>query len=783
MQNSEWIIDAGDQRIVFDTGHGVMPAAVSLKNFDGGYEPVLTGDRCAFTVTKEDGRVCRSQLAGEPELRDFTDHRQIVFPEVEFIDGSGRVIPELTAAFTYDCFFDGTVFCSFYFLVKADCGYKYRDLKLALGSELSRFDDIRWAILHRREKVDGAMIQDLAPQRNLERGLEMVCPEISPLVSFNAFRPGAEAMYMEFFMEGGASLTGKPGVNTTRIDWKNGSPAVEWNFQNVLDTKPRVCLQLRNFWGWIIKNPPRTRHLPPMTMYHYLDNAVRYPSTAEINAMADSGCDLLILHENWRHDLQNDGIPCDRERFLATVKAAHDRGIRVAVYIRGNENSAVEGSCEWFDRCLKKDFDGLYMDYGGPMCRLSAADENFVNGRIHFRAHYETFRRLRERVGKDGLLFSHTGPCFSGMSMNFFDGYVSGEGERGMLILSRKHHEYYSMAAVATGTMWTAAFPEYSTEKMIPFLAAAGQYPHNPLGEQFPSSSLAHPGEPGINDHVFRPLWKLWGMVRNEKDLRICCDYNSRGVFPAEPECGHHLLVSADGRRALYVVTNFADAERTFDVTFDSKRAGLDPAGKRVWKLSPTLQSPGTETLCSAAKLTVTLPSCGVAGFYFSDGEPDFFGYRRAYHVPCGSGKQFLAQLEEQRRLRENPPQWDNLFLTVGIAPQMAFGYEDSMLLDLFDNDSFVVEFMPDGSLREIAKILRADGKSLCTGDRSTTLDLKQLLPPGRHRLGLQATHLGEPFYSFFKAELSDGNGRSYEIIFRNDLEPDRAFLRFDVLI
>ena len=778
-----WIIDAGDQRIIFDDAHGVMPASVSLKNYDGVYETVVDGDRSGFTVTKEDGRVCRTTVVDDPELLEFPDRKQIVFPAVKFRDDSGELIPELMASFTYDCFFDGTVFGSFYFLVESDRNFKYKDLKLFVGTDAARFDDVRWAILHRRSKIDGAMIQDLAPQRFLERNKPMECPETSLLVNFNAFRTGAEAAYMEFFMEGGATLNDKPDAASTRIAWQDGSPSVEWNFQTYFDTKPNVSMQLRNYWGWIIKNPPAVRHLPPMTMYHYLDNSVRYPDAEELRAMADSGCDVLILHESWRHDLQNNGIPYDKAGFLATVRTAHELGMRVAVYIRGNENSAVEGACEWFDRYLKKNWDGLYMDYGGPTLRFSPPDEDFVHGRTHFRAHYETFRRLRERVGRDGLLFSHTGPSYSGMSMGFFDGYVSGEGERGMLVLSRRHHEYFSMAAVTTGTMWTAAFPEYSSEKMVPFLAASGQYPHNPLGEQFPSSSLAHPREPGINDKVFRPLWKLWSMVKNECDLRIRNDCNTRNVFPADPECGHHLLFSADGKRALYVVTNFADTERTFDVTPDWARTGFDVGGKRVWLMSPDMASPGVEKSAAATGMSVTLPGCGVAGFYLADAEPDFSMYRKPYHVPCASGKTYLAQLEEQRKLRTDPPRWDRLLLTAGIAPQTAFGYEDSMLLDLYDNDSFVVEFAPDGTVRELAKLLRANGKSLYSGDRSVPIDLKKLLPPGRHHLGIRASHLGEPFYSFFFAELSNGAGESYEIVFRNDLEPDRAFLRFDVVV
>ena len=63
--------------------------------------------------------------------------RQIVFPAVKFRDDSGELIPELTATFAYDCFFDGTVFGSFYFLVESDRNFRYKDLKLFVGTDAS----------------------------------------------------------------------------------------------------------------------------------------------------------------------------------------------------------------------------------------------------------------------------------------------------------------------------------------------------------------------------------------------------------------------------------------------------------------------------------------------------------------------------------------------------------------------------------------------------------------------------------------------------------------------
>ena len=161
------------------------------------------------------------------------------------------------------------------------------------------------------------------------------------------------------------------------------------------------------------------------------------------------------------------------------------------------------------------------MDYGGPFCEIIKPDEAFPGGRTMFREHYLKLRRLRATMGPDGLFYSHTGPFYSALGMNFMDGYTSGEGERGLLIKGRKIHEYYSMSAVAPGTLWSAAFPEYSSKEIVPFLAAAGQYPHAPLGMAGYTCSLAHPQVPGINDLNFRPLWKTLEHIPIRKEYPV----------------------------------------------------------------------------------------------------------------------------------------------------------------------------------------------------------------------------------------------------------------------
>ena len=134
-------------------------------------------------------------------------------------------------------------------------------------------------------------------------------------------------------------------------------------------------------------------------MYHYLDNFQKYPTNECLDQIQKIGADLLILHENWRFDIQDDGIPADSAALKRVITEAHKRNIRIALYIRGDECSAVESACEWFSRYLQKDYDGFYMDYGGPF-HPAAPTESFPGGRIEFRRYFLRMKALRDRIGK-----------------------------------------------------------------------------------------------------------------------------------------------------------------------------------------------------------------------------------------------------------------------------------------------------------------------------------------------------------------------------------------------
>ena len=771
--------------------NGMLKGIFLLKDFTGCN---LIKNAMTLIVTMSDGQSLNVVSNGKsPEQWLTRDKISILeFTDLAFADSEGKIVPEFRMTLRYEFYEDGTVFTDAFFLGEMEHKQAITGFELKIPLDLSAFETVRWSVTYRPKKIDGALIQTSAPERNLPPDEDRVFEHsIFPLTGFNLWNKEGPSCYAEFFMEGDNVLAGNPGCNRSSITWENGSPVLCWNFQ----TEP-VCptsgpWQWRNRWGWVIAPASQQRHFPPLSMYHFLDNFKRYPSNEVLEDIAAAGIEVLILHENWRTDVQNGGQPYDPVRFREVVEFAHQHNIRVMVYIRGNENSIIEECGDWFDHYLKKDYDGLYMDYGGPFHNQTPPNESFQGGRIHFRKHYFENRMRRKIVGKEGLLYSHTGPMFSalGMTGGLLDGYVSGEGERGLLIRSRLDHAYFSMATVCPGTMWTAAFPEYSSPVMIPFLAATGQTPHIPLGVQFSSSSLAHPPVPGIGDVNFRPLWKLWKLIYGSSDLHILNDYNCRGIFARSNNVSHYLMIAGD--KAVCIFANMTDQPVDVNTRIDLENAGIPAAWKRTLCL-PNVQTPGKAI--PFEDKSFELAPYGVGAVVF--GTADFTEYEKAYPQLSPMGKKYLEYVEEQRQFRQGMGSAEDWFIRVRVK-DLPVPYEKSMIVDLYDN-RFELNEIVHGEYHRLGYLGKKGFQTeetkredfVMNGEESCWISLHQILGSGKHDLAIRSLHRGDlyyvntPFYSFLELEVGKVPENSlYCIKFLNELEKDRSYLHFNITL
>ncbi|MDD4097485.1 MAG: hypothetical protein PHC30_01820 [Lentisphaeria bacterium] len=796
-------IESGHLKIEFARSGGGFPTRVALRGRDGEIDVLMHVSVPALTAELADGRTVRPVVPADYTPRRVTrDGIEIVeCSRLPWVDEAGALLDGFHLSLRHEFHPDGTAFTSAFFTVEAYHGPCFRHFRLRQTLQLDQDDEVRWHLCRRPGGEDGHFIQSVIPERFLARGESRRAAGIFPLTGFCARRPGGAGLYAEFFVEGDNTVSGDPAANESSVIWEDGNAVLTWDFQSAPMTPRVLPRQWRNTWGWVLSRPPACRRLPPLRMYHYIDLQRHYPSDVQVEEMAAAGCDVFVMHENWRLDVQNDGLPYDEIRFARLVEQLHRQGIRLAVYIRGNELSVVEDECAWFDTYLQRGFDGLYMDYGSPFGEVSGPDETWQNGRVKFRRHYLKLRRLREVIGEGGVFYSHTGPLYSALGSAFLDGYVSGEGERGILVKGRQEHEYFSMAYASLGTMWTAAFPEYSSPRMAPFLAAAGQYPHNPLGTQVPTSSLAHPQDPGLNDVPFQPLWHLWSCFRNERDLAVYNDFNGRGVFGGPDETiGHYLMVSGSGRRGLLVLGNFSSAPAACRPVVDLAAVHLRAGAQAV--LQPGAGGPGQPRIGAAAGVMpeVVLPGYGVAGVLWAEDERSLAGllqeYVRPYPGPGAESASWLAAIEQQRRFREGPPAWKEVYLTVRLPGGAPLPYEDSLIVDLYNNQLELLAADAGGDWRVVAPVGKsgvvasaeaAAADQLFVGDVTAPMALHELLGPGRHRLGLRSLHLGEPFYSFVSLVLSPSADPSadghYQLEFYNAVEPDRSMLTWTTVV
>ena len=809
-------IDIDGARVAPRWNNGdVFPSQLLLD----GAKPLLASPprlRCVLG----DGRVAEARLtdASSVETAPGKDATTVHVGNARWIDADGGEIPNFRTDLRLEFWRDGTTFANFFFMGESCACPDITSFTFEVSPDVTGEEEVLWGVISRAKMTTASELLPVRSERFLAPGADRSYDgALIANTTFDTFTPGSTAMHYEFFVEGHSTLSGKADGCSSSVTWRDGVPTVKWEFQKPCHSSCHERpWQLRNQVGWLVTPPPTRRHLPPLRMYHYFSNMSRYPSANAIRKMAEAGGDILVLHENWRADTINGGMPYSPAKLREMVAAAHGAGMRVALYIRGNEQAEVEETTDWYGRFLDPaKGDGLYMDFGGAYGFKTPPYIDYVGGRIHFRGWYLASRARRERVGTEGVVFAHSGTTFSaiGMTDGIITGYVSGEGERGLMVRSRRHHAYFSKTRVVPGTMWTAAFPEYGSSAMVPYLAATGQFPHNALGAQFETSSLTHPDEPGVSDIYLRPLWRLWGLFHDERDISVgTWDNGCRSVTVDSDQTGFYLMGSSDGCSWLCILSNFADAARDISV---SLAPDLLPGGT-AFLLRPTLSSPGkAETIAVDGEIRLNLEGRGVAAVLLVADAEAWRGrladFAKPYPSPDAYTEAWEAEIARQKSLRENPPAWPEVWLRISV-PNLATPYEESLWWDLFANQVELVRrgdkddadtslgWIVPGSASLAAERPPAerripptpgvnDAGIVWPGHASEWIPLHSILKRGEHKLAVRTViaRLGISTYSFLQATLSpkpeENAEGAYTLKFYNALEPDREKIRWTTLI
>ncbi len=163
------------------------------------------------------------------------------------------------------------------------------------------------------------------------------------------------------------------------------------------------------------------------TFYQDVQLAVKDPPLQAVTKAAALGANVLLIHQFWMNNGGSNGEPMADYRvhnpkwLKAFIKCAHAKGMRVLLYTRGVEQYSMYA--DFFEKYLKRDWDGLYMDWATPFAM------GFIKSSSRHSSIYNYFmftRALRQRVGENGVLIGHT-IMQAASSYATFDAAVTGE--------------------------------------------------------------------------------------------------------------------------------------------------------------------------------------------------------------------------------------------------------------------------------------------------------------------------------------------------------------------
>lgn len=370
---------------------------------------------------------------------------------------------------------------------------------------------------------------------------------------------------------------------------------------------------------------------------NWLDLEHWYPTHAQIDKMVDADATMLILHMEWMRQRGSNGKPHadyttarDPEDMKRAIAYAHEKGLKVGLYMRGIESYALEA--DFFEQYCTRDRDGLYVDWHGPAATswhetMNAPEEAL--GDKHYtsdgslapaKTYFQFTRRLREIVGSQGFLIGHQGSFNSGIFANLcFDAYLPGEtGSDRRMFSNCAEAGYKGMTGGSMCMPWTLDLPAYRNAEGAAKMAAWGFYPHLVMG--LPSEheeGLVFSLETDAPEYAFiRPYWQLLSSIDVEKaEVYNLPGVNQSALSASDPSVQSVVYKVED--MLLVVTANLGTIPVSAVLELDTDILGM--AGEyRVRRINTDTGEAQSAGVTEKRIMTSVLPPWGLEGFLLS---------------------------------------------------------------------------------------------------------------------------------------------------------------------
>ncbi len=452
---------------------------------------------------------------------------------------------------TFHVFKEGLLFCDLEIVLPEGSdqfNVTYSKLGLTLNSDIAK-KKLNWGYFRRNDSR-------LVTWKSVSDRIEEKC--MFPYVGID-YGVGEKSLFtnhIAFFVEDWKALAGPKEMSGSKFALnENSEMSYDWILYDGNSTEIKTPYTYRNRWGIglgamrktsrLNLSASRGNNLIGARYYHtgpgpqgypagespddwpwYLHpnfwsqpaKAKIYPTDEQIDEAAKLGANVFVLHQSWmRNGGSNTWPPADYtaqnpDELKRFVDRCHAKGMRVGLYMRGTE--AYSLYIPFFEQYLQYDYDGLYIDWDGPLYASQNQQASFKPSETHFDA-YAYFRytkMIRKRVGENGFLIGHAWaePTIFGVAV--FDAYLPGEyiDQKEHLLDSPDKNIYFSMKTSCGTQLISYTAPR---EKAIAYSAGLGEGLMN---------------ERGILWQIFRsiPMDRAWLYDNMTENLQVVTPSN-----------------------------------------------------------------------------------------------------------------------------------------------------------------------------------------------------------------------------------------------------------------
>ncbi|HCU35308.1 MAG TPA: hypothetical protein DGT21_07530 [Armatimonadetes bacterium] len=509
--------------------------------------------------------------AGVPEIIEHTGDRLVFDVRVTPRAEGGAACP-LALSERFTVLGEGAIFCEFAIVAPEGVGEVTLDeVEVGMAIDTESLQHLRW---HWKHTWQGS--EDLAREATLDD------PRYLRTMGATLARERPYTNQVEMCLEERKPLSGDgdAGFRCEVTADEGGAKAFSWRIAGPVKAVPGTVYS--NRWGLAMGHQRYADNAIGQRIAHWQEgnaSLMTYPSDSAIDAMAECGVSMNVLHLYWYG--RGGYTPFDEADMRRWTASCHARGIACVVYATPHDREGAAGiNREWVQGL---GLDGIYFDFGSLHTMSGSKDaDGRYNRAFPALPGVELTRHFREAVGPEGIIISHSGgyapDTFFHLNLN---AYLPGEaGVQTAMLDNVSAAAYHSGMSYAVVHPW-CEYADFQTRHGSATYAAMGGFPHILFGRGTHQDNNYHRSVYRSAEFAL-PYWQMLSTIPMDRDTRLYTWATERAAWTDEP--GVHCCVYRRSADLLLITASNLGDPCTPALQIDRELLGLE-GGYRVIRL------------------------------------------------------------------------------------------------------------------------------------------------------------------------------------------------------